>query len=402
MMKLRSLKIWTGSVMVFTLIVLLAASYYYRDDLFQTIYDPGKPFQTYIPPPAPDYGQDEAWLWPASGPGINPATQNAAKIFAITPTLYLGGEHWNAPIDDSRLLARTRRHILPNYVLGLTTAGEVFAPHYRHAALYSFMTSRDDARAAQKFAYQDVRRAFIVFLERHIDTASPVVIVGYGQGALHAARLLSDFRTEIDGQLAAAYLIDHPIPLDAFQSGGLLSGFRPCEGETDAGCIIGFGGFEPGETARANYFVSRALFWEPDEDMRSVEGRPVLCLNPLLWAASGDYAPARLHKGGAAASGMSGDAAPAPSPQQTGAQCQDGILVLDRPRQTALRRKRSFGSTYKTLPFNLFYEDIRTNAKVRIASWTKQQSGMTAAPLPDAKADTESSDAPLLITPPKQ
>ena len=91
-------------------------------------------------------------------------------------------------------------------------------------------------------------------------------------------------------------------------------------------------------------------------------------MNPLLWTQSEDYAPARLHKGGVAAEGLDLETRPAPLPRQVGAQCQDGLLLIDKPRSRSLRRPLKVGGKFRTLPSNLFYEDLRLNAMQRVES----------------------------------
>ena len=45
----------------------------------------------------------------------------------------------------------------------------------------------------------------------------------------------------------------------------------------------------------------------------------------------------------------------------------DGILLIDKPRSRSLRRPRfKFGAKFRTLPSNLFYEDLRVNAPKRV------------------------------------
>lgn len=41
--------------------VMAAAAFVWRDDILRTRLDPKEPFQTYDPPPAPDYGKRAAW-----------------------------------------------------------------------------------------------------------------------------------------------------------------------------------------------------------------------------------------------------------------------------------------------------------------------------------------------------
>jgi len=63
----------------------------------------------------------------------------------------------------------------------------------------------------------------------------------------------------------------------------------------------------------------------------SINGAATLCINPLLWTRS----------------------------------CQDGLLLVDKPRSRSLRRPWGLGARFWTLPSNLFFEDLRMNARAR-------------------------------------
>ena len=341
----------------------LCVAYLYRDDIFQTIQDPRQPFQTYTKPVAPDYSTAEAWL---AQPDltIDPFEHpSAGDVFVVVPSVYRGGKHWVLRSDDLRRKSKLQRIVRPNYVAPYGSAGRLFAPYYRQASLYSFMTAREDARKAQDFAYQDVKRAFEVFLKSS-PPERPIVLVGHNQGASHVQRLLADFfKGDLKQRLAAAYVVDYPLPLDSLNT--TLKGIIPCETSEDIGCINAFGAFMPGDDVIAKRFISRLLVHD-GQDYVSVEGRPLLCTNPLLWNRSEDYAPQRLHLGGVAAEGLDPDMKPAAMAKQVGAQCEDGILYVDKPKRRSLRRPFKVGGKFRTLPSNLFYEDLRVNAEKRV------------------------------------
>ena len=123
----------------------------------------------------------------------------------------------------------------------------------------------------------------------------------------------------------------------------------------------------PGDDVIAKRFVSRLLVHD-GQKYTSISGRPPLCINPLLWDNSEDYAPQRLHLGGVAAEGLDPDMSPAPLAKQAGVQCQDGILYVDKPKSRSLRRPLKVGGKFRTLPSNLFYEDLRVNAQKRVTA----------------------------------
>lgn len=350
-------------IFVTLLIVSLIITYVYRDDIFQTIQDPGQPFQTYTPPPAPDYTSLDSWL-ARPDLGVDPFTLTSkGDVFVVVPSVYRGGSHWNLPSDDLKRKGKLQRIVRPNYVSPYGEAGRLFAPYYRQASLYAFMTNREDAQQAQDFAYQDVKRAFQQFLTQS-PPERPIVLVGHNQGASHVQRLLADFfQGDLRERLAVAYVIDHPLPLDAFS--GSLSRLSPCETGEQTQCVVAFGSFTPNDSVIAERFSEKSLVHN-GRNYEAITNRPTLCINPLLWTQSEDYAPERLHLGGVAAEGLDPDMQPAPLRNQTGAQCQDGLLYVDTPRSKSLRRPLKIGGKFRTLPSNLFYEDLKQDAKRRV------------------------------------
>jgi len=293
--------------LILTVVITAIFIVIYRDNIFQNIQDPGQPFQTYERPKAPNYVSPEAWL-------------------------SLPDKHWNLPSDDLRRKSKLERIVRPNYVTPYADAGRLFTPFYRQASLYAYMTQREDALMAQDLAYSDVRRAFEVFLSN-----SP--------------------------RLAVAYIIDFPLPKSALE--GPLQGIPICETANQFGCIVAFGAFAPNEKKIAERFGTR-LMAHNGQNYSSVADKALICVNPLLWTQSEDYAPARLHKGGVAAEGLDPDMRPAPLDKQVGAQCQDGLLLTDKPRSRSLRRPLKVGGKFRTLPSNLFYEDLRLNSIQRV------------------------------------
>ncbi|MCW5723835.1 MAG: DUF3089 domain-containing protein [Maricaulaceae bacterium] len=342
------------------LVLLAAAVWVFRDQIYQSLLDPGEPFQTYQPPPAPDYAADSGWL-------LRPDAEGApAAVFFIHPTSYPGGDHWNAPADDTRAEEETRRIALPNYAETFRVTGPVFAPRYRQAALYAFMNNREDAISAREFAAGDVIAAFDQFAEETGDI--PFVIAGAGQGGLHALAVLIR-RVAADeallARLAAAYVIDYPAPADLFE--GPLAGIPPCRTPDSIRCIVAFVSAEADNHDRIRAMTERARVWGPDGGLDSVLGRRLTCVNPVLGAMSADYAPARMHRGAVAAEGLERGVSPAPIPAQLGAQCVDGLLLIDPPRSRLLRNPGRLGEIYRTAPFNLFYEDMRADVLRRAA-----------------------------------
>ncbi len=392
MFKPLSIKLLATSLSIAWAVLIIASSWYYRDDLFQTLHDPRIPFQTYTQPPPPDYSDISGWL-ARPDKTIDPIAIKGGDVFVVSPTVYLGRGNWNAPVQEAKIREHFNRVALPNYVQPYRSAGRLYAPYYRQASLYTFLTNREDAQAAQKLAYDDIRRAFEVFLQEN-PPERPIVLVGHGQGGHHVTRLLAEyFSGALSQKLAAAYVIDHPQLLADFDT--QLSKLHPCETAQDSNCVIAFGAFQPNEKIRARHFVGKTLVWQKDR-LESVNQRELLCINPLVWNRSTDYTPARLHLGGVAAEGLDVDTLPAPAPQQTGAQCMDGILLLDKPKQKNLRRPSRFGGKYRTLPFNIFYEDLRVDAVRRVQNLIDKDVLPRRAPLLQIRT-IEVEDSPITL-----
>ena len=382
--------------LVCLLITALTLVYLYRDDIFQHIQDPGQPFQTYKRPTPPDYSKKDAWL---SLPDLSQDSfehPSKGDVFVVVPSVYRGGKHWNLPSDDLKRKRKLERIVRPNYVTPYSDAGRLFAPFYRQASLYAYMTQREDARMAQNLAYQDVKRAFRIFL-KNSPPERPIVLVGHNQGASHVERLLADFFSGPENEdnfkrLAVAYVINYPLTKSLLE--GPMEGIPVCQTASQSRCIVAFGAFAPDEGDIAERFGSRLLAYD-GEEYSSVEGQALICVNPLLWTQSEDYAPARLHKGGVAAEGLDLETRPAPLPRQAGAQCQDGLLLIDKPRSRSLRRPLKVGGKFRTLPSNLFYEDLRLNAVQRVDSLIEENVLPRRAKLLDGFEVQEIEESPI-------
>ena len=350
---------WVFQLALAVVIGTAALAYALRDDIFQTLQDPGQPFQTYPKPPAPDYADPDAWI---ALPDLSTDPAKLASkgdVFVVVPEVYKGSESWNLPVDDPRRREKLERIVRPNYVEPFRPAGRLFAPLYRQAALYAFLNNREDSRRAQDLAYQDVLRAFDAMLAAS-PPERPIVLAGHGQGAAHAQRLLADrFQGDLRQRLAVAYIIDHPFPLAS------LGTLPACQFATDTGCVVAWSAAMPIERTRPQRLRERMLVWS-DGGYVPTAGLPLLCTNPLTWTVSDALAPAALHKGGVGAVGFEPGLRPTVHSQQVTAQCENGILRVSKPGVASLRRPRKFGGKFRTLPSNLFYADLRENAEMRV------------------------------------
>lgn len=337
----------------------IAAAVALQDNISRFLINPRTPFQTQPPPPPPQYAARGAWaLWPDQGAG-------AADIFYIHSTTFYSRRSWNAPIGDSEADAEFRRDTAPNEAGPFLGAGAVYAPRYRQATLYSFFTQKYDGAAARALAYQDIKAAFAEFLAA-TDGERPIVVVGYGQGGLHALGLLAevvDRDKSLRARLAAAYILGQATPMDLF--GETLRTIGPCGDARDVRCVVSYVDFEKRFAGEMDRVRSRSMKWASPGALEPAEP-PLLCVNPLTWKNDEGYAPPERHVGAASATGLPLGSPPPALPRALGAQCVGGILVVDRPPQQFLRRRAAFGQKWRAQSFNLFYFDLAADARRRI------------------------------------
>lgn len=358
----RRTKIWLALAGAIVLAIVATGVLVWRDDILRTGLDPKVPFQTYDPPPAPDYSDRAAWRLLPTDPLTWSDEAPPADVFFVGPTLYDGGRHWNAPIDDARADRFFRRTVGPNYVGPFVEAGRVFAPRYRQGSLYTMLTLRDDAREARRFAYEDVRRAFRHYLAAY-NSGRPLILVGVEQGGVLASRLLAEEIAgdpELARRLVAAYLVETAVEAQS-------PPFTPCVAAAEPGCLAAWVSAYEGERDRAQNLRDRSLVWNGQGELTNLSGPP-LCFNPLLGRVSQEAAPARLAKGATNATGLEWGARPALQTRQVSAKCERGVLMVSRPRSAAFKRAGSWADRRKVPGYNLFYGDLEADAEARLAT----------------------------------
>ena len=358
-MALRGFKRWILLGTVAFLALVLAAAWFYREDILRTALDPRQPYQVYDPPPAPDYARRSAWALMPTNPATN--GELAADVFFVHPTTYDGGRDWNAPIDHDDANGVLARVMLPNYAGPFVKVGRIFAPRYRQASLYTRLTLRDDARDARRFAYGDVRTAFRVFIARH-NRGRPFVLAGVEQGGELAARLLAEEiapNPELRARLVAAYLIDTAVVEPAIP---------PCTAREQTGCLVAYAQALEGAGERERYIHNRSLVWDQRGHLVELNDREPVCVNPLRGAVTAEAVAPRENLGAANATGMEWGARPAFLQRQVGAQCVGGVLRVTKPKSQAFKPAGSWADRLKAPGANLFYADIEADALTRVAS----------------------------------
>ena len=133
----------------------------------------------------PDYALAENWAYFADGEEL------AADVFFICPTVYRpDGQAFNMPMDDQE--ARASFLGATNMEKGIYDESACFyAPYYRQAGLNVYALPEEEREPWLALAYEDVKAAFIYYLENCND-GRPLVLAGFSQGADMCIRLMKD------------------------------------------------------------------------------------------------------------------------------------------------------------------------------------------------------------------
>lgn len=365
-MKMPSLTLrqWVGYTGFALVFILVAAVAVWRGDILKAGLDPQVPFQTYEPPPAPDYRQPAAWaLREARAPGAGDAA-----IFFLQSTTYDGGSGWNGPIGDRKADAYLKRVVIPNYAGPFARAGAISAPRYRQASLYTRLTLREDAREARAFAYGDVEKALDQWLAVH--PRGPIILAGVEQGADLIARLVHE-RVAKDSalreRLVAVYLMDAIVDLKQ------TAPIAACHVRDQIDCVVGWSQVGEGDEGAARRRLRRALVWNDRGQLVELGDRPSLCVNPVSGSDDGMVVPARRHLGAANATGLEWGVRPAFIDRQIATQCRDGLLRHTVLKSESFREFTGWADRRKARPYNLFYADIEADAVARLEAWKAKQ-----------------------------
>ena len=292
-------------------------------------------------------------------PGDKPAARGKAAVFFIHPTSYIGGGHWNAPLDDGETNWRARV-FLRGQASAFNAAGEVWAPRYRQATFGAFLTTQGDARKALDLAYRDVLAAFDAFLAQ-VGPDRPLILAGHSQGALHLERLLREriAGTALARRVVAAYVVGWPMSTTADLP---RLGLPACTRADQAGCILSWATFaEPADPSLITDTYDQTIGFTG----ASRRGTPILCVNPLTGGGA-PAAPASANLGTLAPSADLTSATIAAG--RVPARCAGrGFLLIGAPPNVG--NYVLPGNNYHVYDYSLFWANIRADAARRLAAW---------------------------------
>ncbi len=345
--------------------VLAVAGFYLQNDLHRNALDPKVPFQIYAAtrlPKAPDYRKGASWY-------LNPALARyyadprKVDVFFLHGTTFDGGKDWLGGID-SPATHDVERVQIPNYAGPFSVMGNVYAPRYRQASLYTQLTGRDDAREARRFAYGDAQAAFQAFLKQR-KGGRGFIIVGVEQGGLLVERLLRDdvaSKPEVRSQLVAAYMLETLAPYALFTSPGSIP---VCQARDATGCAVAYLSVDSGRPDEALQVLKRAVAWEGNNDLVTLGADKAICVNPLSGAPTSGEVDAHRSQGATNATGLEWGTEPALLLRKVSARCLGGLLIVDKPDTPTFRDGPAWVDQRKVNPYNLFYGDLQADMQAR-------------------------------------
>jgi len=243
------------------------------------------PFEIQNAPEAPNYNEREAW---AALPGYEDGADRVPEgfedhqsdalvdVFFIHPTTFTRRDSaWNADIFDASINSSTDERVLPNQASVFNGSGKIYAPRYRQAHLKSYFNLEGGGREAILLGYQDVRKAFLHYLE-HDNQGRPIIIASHSQGSTHAQWLLYEFfdGKELQDKLVAAYLVGMPVERDTFKV------LKPCDNPGESGCFSTWCTYGKGFTPKNHWFYRNSIV-----------------VNPITWTHGDTYSKAKEHQG---------------------------------------------------------------------------------------------------------
>ncbi len=346
--------------------VLAVAGFYLQNDWHRNVLDPKVPFQIYQTtrlPRAPDYRKAADWY-------LNPALARyyadprKVDVFFLHGTTFDGGKDWLGGLENAQATHDVERIQIPNYAGPFSVMGNVYAPKYRQASLYTQLTGRDDAREARRFAYGDAEAAFRAFLKQR-KGGKGFVIVGVEQGGLLVERLLRDVvapNPDLRGQLVAAYMLETLAPQALFTSPGSIP---VCQGREATGCAVAYLGVDSGRPDQALQVLKRAVAWEGNNELVTLGADKAVCVNPLTGTPTTEEVDARRSQGATNATGLEWGTEPALILHKVSARCLSGLLIVDKPDSPTFRDGPAWVDQRKVNPYNLFYGDLQADMQSR-------------------------------------
>jgi hypothetical protein len=263
--------------------------------------------------------------------------QDSIDVFYVYPTLIVSekDKRWNVPLEDTIQKNKVLNVAVRFQASAWGSSGNLYVPFYRQAHLRSYSNLENGGTTALLLAYSDVKAAFEYYL-KHYNHGRGIILAGHSQGSTHISYLLRDFfdGKPLQKQLVAAYIPGVGLDKNQFKTIPLMQ--HPDQ----------IGGFVTWNTFKKKFDKSKYKWFK---------GKVVI--NPVTWDTT-SFAKRELHKGFLYSNGKM-------YKNSFDTHTADGVIWISTPH---------FPYRYLTLTMpnyhpgdvNLFWEDIRENALLRV------------------------------------
>ena len=301
----------------------------------------------------PNYANHGDWL---SLPGRTDASDAVPKklpsdaiaqdslevdVFYLHPTQLYRGDHWNAHLDNKRVNRLIDKYPMRLQASAFNVGGRLYAPRYRQAHIGVFTWQDSTSWNALELAYQDVRAAFVHYLENW-NNGRPIVLAGHSQGSWHLRWLLQEF---FDGKpLTEQLVVAYGPGFDYYASDFEALPF--CKGPDETGCVCSWMSYGEG------YFP----------DWLEANAKTPMCTHPVTWKLAGTNT-SEAHQGVVLSQMRYA------FPQSIEAHIDRGVLQIhepDLPFGRVLQREN-----WHVGDINLFWLNIRQNTKQRLSNFDR-------------------------------
>ena len=298
----------------------------------------------------PDYSENDSWaVLPDNFPdGIsqfkNDDTNKKADVFFIYPTLIdaKNQREWNSDIWNKEIREDVINRPVKYQASAWIDSGNLYVPFYRQAHIRVFNEKfKVDGKKALDLAYSDIREAFIYYLKNYNDN-KPFIIASHSQGTVHAKRIISEFidGKELQEKLIAAYLVGIKVTEDEFDN------IKPMNSPDETGGFVSWNTFKynkyPKDDNYESWFkggvTSNPITWDDSKETKKESHKGVLFRDLKIF------------------------------PKNINIKLVDGIVWSSLPNVPGKFFLRSVRS-YHFADINLFWVDIRENAKLRVEKW---------------------------------
>ena len=301
----------------------------------------------------PNYSENDSWaVLPDNFPDeisqfkID-GEKKEADVFFIYPTLIdaRNQREWNSDIWNKEIREDVINRPIKYQASAWIDAGNLYVPYYRQAHIRVFNEKfKVEGKKALDLAYSDIKEAFTYYL-KNFNNNKPFIIASHSQGTVHAKRIISEFidGKELQKKLIAAYLVGIKVTEDEFDN------IKPMNSPDEIGGFVSWNTFKfnkyPKEDNYERWFkggvTSNPITWDDSKETKKESHKGVLYRDLTIF------------------------------PKNINIKLVDGIVwssLPNIPGKFFLRPVRS----YHFADINLFWVDIRENAKLRVEQWFKK------------------------------